>query len=449
MSFGQNIDDLVNTSLNALHGMHESWARVRVREVANLVNGFPFQSNGFNDKTGTPIVRIRDVTSGVPGTYYDGSTNDPKMTWIENRQIAIGMDGDFNCRVWNGGAALLNQRVCTLEANENFYSQKFLAFVLPGYLNLIHEHTSSVTVKHLSSLTVREIPLPLPPLNEQRRIVEKIETLFAQLDHGEVALREVQKLLARYRQSVLKAAVTGELAVDWNPVCLGDLLEDIRYGTAKKCRPDGDGIAVLRIPNVVGGSISLQDLKFTELDGKEIAKLSLALGDVLIVRSNGSANLVGRSAVVDADAVGLAFAGYLIRLRVDQERLLPRFLHLVLNSPSVRARIERQARSTSGVHNINSEEVKAIGFDLPPLSVQCEIIERVEHQIECLEILEAACQSELTRSAALRQSILKDAFSGKLVPQDPSDEPAAELLARIRAERGTATRKNLRRKENA
>ena len=215
MSFGENIDELVENSTNGLHGTHPTWERVKVGEIATLVNGFAFKSGGFNDADGTPIVRIRDVTKGAPGTFYKGPVDDPRMTWIENGQIVIGMDGDFNCRVWTGGKALLNQRVCTLSTNEKLYSQRFLAFALPGYLKLINNHTSSVTVKHLSSLTVRDIPLPLPPLNEQRRIVEKIETLFARLDKGEEALRDVQKLLARYRQSVLKAAVTGQLTADW------------------------------------------------------------------------------------------------------------------------------------------------------------------------------------------------------------------------------------------
>jgi type I restriction enzyme S subunit len=300
-----------------------------------------------------------------------------------------------------------------------------------------HHMTGAVGQKRVPKRFLETKALLLPPLPEQERIVEKIETLFAELDKGEKALREVQKLLGRYRQSVLKAAVTGEItgedSADWTPVVLGDLLKDIRYGTAKKCWPDGEGTAVLRIPNVVGSGIDLTHLKFTRLTAKELEKLSLREGDILIVRSNGSANLVGRGAIVTSEAVGMAYAGYLIRLRLDRKRISPAFLQIVLDSPAIRARIERHAKSTSGVHNLNSAETKAIAFDLPNLEIQAAIVEAVDEAISRITQGEAWCETELKRSAALRQSILKDAFAGKLVPQYSSDEPAENLLERIRS----------------
>jgi type I restriction enzyme S subunit len=441
MSFGESLDVLINNSTDGLLAAHPSWARVKLGEISTLTNGYPFNSAGFNTEIGEPLVRIRDISRGRPETLYKGNLSDPKIPYIANGHIVIGMDGDFNCRVWQGGRALLNQRVCTVCADEAVYSQKLLAFALPGYLKVINDNTSSITVKHLSSKTVQDIPLPLPPLPEQRRIVERIETLFARLDKGEEAVRQVQGLLRRYRQSVLKAAVTGDIigktADAWPETTLGRHLQDMRYGTAKKCLPTPHGTAVLRIPNVVGGEIDLQDLKYTDLRPKDLKTLSLKKGDMLIVRSNGSANLVGRGAVVNDDGVGLAFAGYLIRLRLNQNQLLPDYLQLVLGAPAARSAIERQARSTSGVHNINSDEVRAISFRLPSLPDQAAIVAVTESELTKVDDLESWCATELARSTALRQSILKQAFSGRLVPQDPTDEPAAALLARIRATRLT------------
>src|SRR5208282_3217914 len=107
-------------------------------------------------------------------------------------------------------------------------------------------------------------------------------------------------------------------------------------------------VPVLRIPNVSAGKIDLSDLKFADFEQKELAKLRLQEGDILVVRSNGSADLVGKPALVEDSAVGLAYAGYLIRLRPKKGTALPRFVRAMLQSPQVRKVIETNARSTSG-----------------------------------------------------------------------------------------------------
>ena len=133
------------------------------------------------------------------------------------------MDGNFNCRTWSGSDALLNQRVCKINCVKGDYSDRLLAHVLPGYLKLINDHTSAVTVKHLSSRDIEDIPLPLPPRAEQERLASKIDELFSSIDEGERVLERVRKLVEQYRQSVLKAAVTGELTREWREQHAGEL----------------------------------------------------------------------------------------------------------------------------------------------------------------------------------------------------------------------------------
>jgi type I restriction enzyme S subunit len=281
--------------------------------------------------------------------------------------------------------------------------------------------------------------IPVAPEPEQERIVAKIEELFSELDKGVESLTTAREQLKAYRQSVLKAAfsrkLTGSGAADWTEYTVGQLATDIRYGTAKKCSVDPTKTPVLRIPNVASGSIDLTDIKHTDFTADELEKLRLERGDILIVRSNGSATLVGLSALVTEEAVGYAYAGYLIRLRIDKNTILPEFLNLYLLSPMVRAGIERQARSSSGVHNVNSDEIRAIVLRVPPPPIQDQIISTVSKIQSQIDGLEFAVETELARSNALRQAILKKAFSGQLVAQDPADEPASVLLERIRAQR--------------
>jgi type I restriction enzyme S subunit len=175
----------------------------------------------------------------------------------------------------------------------------------------------------------------------------------------------------------------------------------------------------------------------------------LRAGDLLIIRSNGSVDLVGKCCVVNEQAAGMLFAGYLMRLRMDAARALPKFVYLALSSPSLRALIERTAKSTSGVNNINSEELRSLPVHLPPLEEQAEIVRRVETLFALADRLEARLRAAQTATERLTPSLLAKAFRGELVPQDPSDEPASELLKRLASSAETSATKRARRGRSA
>lgn len=209
-----------------------------------------------------------------------------------------------------------------------------------------------------------KIRVSIPPIPEQECIVARIEELFSQLDAGVETLKKTKAQLAVYRQAVLKEAFEGRLTASGPEkiVRLGDYIETPRYGTSKKCSYDDgrDRTAVYRIPNIEhkNGRISHDDIKYAQFTESELDGIRLQQGDILIIRSNGSVSLVGRAAMVcDADITG-TFAGYLMRLRISEpETLLPKFLLLFLQSHQARIYIENKAKSTSGVHNINSTEI--------------------------------------------------------------------------------------------
>lgn len=455
MSFGENIGDLVQGSTNGLLGAHSSWERVKAGEIASLLNGYAFKSEWFSDHEGTPIVRIRDIVAGHAGTFYRGPADDPKMTYIENGQIAIGMDGDFNSKLWNGGRALLNQRVCTLRADDRFYSQKFLSLVLPGYLGTINNHTSSVTVKHLSSRTVLDTPLPLPPLNEQHRIVEKIEMLFARLDQGEAALRKVQTLLARYRQSVLKAAITGQLTADWHEhggshgwkrTTLGALAKYVTSGSRGWAEFYSDsGDLFIRAQNLKRDRLELDDIAHVALrSNSEGTRARVRKGDLLITITGAN---VTKSALVERE-LGTAYVSQHVALFRPTEEVDPEFLYwFVIAEAGGRRQLETYAYG-AGKPGLNLQNIRDVRLSLPPLEEQREIAQRIRASISLQEAVLYEVSRELQASIALRKSILRDALAGRLVPQDPNDEPAAELLARIHEAREGAPKKTARKKAN-
>jgi type I restriction enzyme S subunit len=193
---------------------HPSWGRVEIGKVATIQNGAPFASTSFNtDRSGFPIIRIRDVGKNEISTWFDGDYSDDFI--VRHGDLLIGMDGDFRSSRWSGEPALLNQRVCRLIVRDSRIGQAFIEFALPAYLDAIAAETSSITVKHLSSKSIQQIPLPLPPLAEQERIVEILEEQFSRLDKALEVANQLEARIASERRSLLHSAFTGALTATW------------------------------------------------------------------------------------------------------------------------------------------------------------------------------------------------------------------------------------------
>lgn len=344
-------------------------------------------------------------------------------------------------------------------------SDYLVAFLNSIYGNIqAHGGIWGSGIQNLNVNRVRLYRIPLAPLNEQRRLVTKIEALKTRSQRVKDALSSIPALLEQFRQSVLAAAFSGALTADWrkkNPnvepvkkvliksiqeesnilpdtwglATVGDVIESLKYGTSQKCGYESVGMPVLRIPNIGNGVIEHFDLKYADLPKKEFDELRLVPGDILIIRSNGSVSLVGKSALVKESEKDFAYAGYLIRLRLNQLLIYPNYLNLCLSSHDIRMQIEVPAKSTSGVHNINSQEVKRLKIPVAPLEEQKEIVRQVQLLFKLADTIEQQYQQTFGAINQLDQSILAEAFRGALVPQDPNDEPALVLLERIRAER--------------
>jgi type I restriction enzyme, S subunit len=198
------------------------------------------------------------------------------------------------------------------------------------------------------------------------------------------------------------------LPKNWLWVKLGSLLRSLKYGTSKKCEYNSPGTAVLRIPNIDVdlGCINVEKLKYTNLLTSELEDLYLIPNDLLIIRSNGSLSLVGRTAVISEAEEGLAYAGYLVRLRSFPEYVYSRYLYFVLNTVSVRDQIEQPIRSTSGVKNINSTEIANIAIPLPPLAEQHRIVAKVDQLMALCDLLEGAIAAAQTKQTNLLNAVM-------------------------------------------
>ncbi len=199
-----------------------------------------------------------------------------------------------------------------------------------------------------------------------------------------------------------------ELPEFWQWVRFGEIAADLRYGTSKRCDYKIAGDPVLRIPNLKNGVVDVEDLKFTNLTDKERQDLSLKEGDLLLIRSNGSVNLVGRSAVIGDSLDGYSYAGYLVRVRSFPQLISTRYIHLMLESSYVRGQIEGPIRTTSGVKNINSTEISNLLISVPPLEEQKRIVTKVDQLMSLCDELEAKLNQVQQHSEKLMEATVRN-----------------------------------------
>ncbi|MCO7568117.1 restriction endonuclease subunit S [Pseudomonas sp. S 311-6] len=364
-----------------------------------------------------------------------------------------------------GTELTVNQDIKVLRPVEGI-TPRFAFYLLKGFGGKILSVCSKdgTTVQSIDSEKLEAFPLPMPPTAEQTRIVDKLDELLAKVDALKARIDGLPALLKRFRQSVLAAAVSGQLTEDWRAknvakigaegsaaetqdefawpvVRLGDVALDFSYGSSAKSKPAGD-IPVLRMGNIQGGRLAWDDLVFSS-NPEEIKKYSLQVGDVLFNRTN-SPELVGKTATYKGERPAI-YAGYLIRVRCS-ERLAPDFLNHCLNSPQGRDYCWQVKTDGVSQSNINAKKLANFRFGLPSTEEQIEIVRCVDQLFSFAEQLEAKVNEARTRIDRLTQSILAKAFRGELVSQAPEDEPASILLERIRAQRAAVPRSRRGRK---
>ncbi len=339
---------------------------------------------------------------------------------------------------------------------------------------------------------MREAQIPLAPLPEQHRIVEAIETQFTRLDAAVAALQHARTTLQRYKASVLKAACEGRLVpteaelaraegcayepadvllqrilaerrARWEasdpgkpyrepaPPDTSDLpklsegwvwvaveqIGDVRLGRQRSpehhqgpyMRP------YLRAANATWSGVDLSDVKEMNFPPKIAGNYRLQKGDILLAEASGSQNEVGKPFTWNEQILDCCFQNTLIRVRLWN--LPPGFVHLHFLRDALSGRFGRVAKGI-GIHHLGADRLSVFPIAFPPLAEQHRIVEEVDRRLSVVAALQDAIEANLARAGRLRQSILKRAFEGRLVPQDPNDEPASVLLERIRAKRGEA-----------
>lgn len=347
------------------NGLPRRWSWTKLGEVCHPPQyGWTTSASG---KGKLHLLRTTDITSGrvvwesVP--FCSDEPSDKEKYLLKDGDVVISRAGSvgYSLLLKNPKSAVFASYLIRFKP---LIDEEYVAYFLqsPSYWQSISTEKLGIAIPNVNASKLKQIPFPLAPLPEQRRIVAEIETRFTRLDAGIAALKRVRTNLKRYKATVLKAACEGKL-----------VSQDPSDEPAEK----------------------LLERILTERRAK------------------------------------WEFASYLIRLRFDPNAILSRYVVSCINSEIGRRHVVKVKHQVAGQANINSQDIRAMPISLPPLAEQHRIVAEVERRLSVAQELEATVAANLARAERLRQAILAQAFSGKLVPQDPNDEPASLLLERI------------------
>lgn len=504
------------------------WARAILDDVAEWSSGgTPSRKRADYFGGGIPWVKTGELT----GKYIRETEESLSELGLKNSSAKIFAKGSVGIAMYGatigkvsiwGIAASTNQACAVAQPLDGVVSSEFLYHFLRSEKAALVKEGKGGAQPNISQGLLKDWPIALPPLNEQRRIVDTIEAMFDEIDKGVESLQTARATLGLYRQSLLKSAFEGRLTTDWRaknadkledpktllarikserdtrykaaldawqdalatwradgekgkkpakPKRLADIKPQhipegmcpnfphqwgaTRFGNLNMTVSDGPfgsnlktsdytetGIRVIRLENIGYGEFLEEKRSFVSQDKYETIKKHSVYPRTIMVSSFVTdavrSCMVPTSiplAINKADCFATVLAG---------EHVVTEFAAYYLRSPQVFDQVEDLVHGV-GRPRINTTQLKELHFPVCSPAEQAEIVRILDEKLEAADALEAEIDAALTRADALRQSILKKAFSGQLVPQDPKDEAASVLLERIKAERAKATTAKRRR----
>lgn len=395
-----------------------NWPEVPLSSVAEVTAGGPAPQEASDfSPDGIPFVRMQDVGREHHCPNLTTSINRITEETAKRRRLRLFPKGSLLIPK-SGASVNLNHRGLL---GVDSYVVSHLAVVIPHvakvypeylyYWSLVYDPRRQAQVTSLPSLPlslINKASLPLPPLSEQRRIVDILKRADGIRHLRKQAIHTTRELIPALFVDMFGDPATNPKGLPVFP--FGDLLVDVSYGCSTKATTDPDsGLPILRMGNVTtDGRLDLDDLKYVALSDNDRRKYELAKGDILFNRTN-SKDLVGKTGLWDGRFEAIA-ASYFIRVRTDQSRLLPTYLWVFMNTSFMKRCLFETARGAIGQANINAKELKSFKIPLPSLNVQQDYEDRLS-QLRSIEVQQTSAEAI---GAASFQSLLHRAFHGEL-----------------------------------
>ncbi|MFI1834708.1 restriction endonuclease subunit S [Streptomyces olivaceoviridis] len=439
------------------------WAWATLQDVAHWGSGgTPQAKNSAYYGGGIPWAVIGDLNDSVLRTTQQTITEDglknSSAKMVPEGSVLIAMYGSIGKLALPERSVATNQAIAHAVPYRDVMDRKYLFWYLRFQRPQLIRAGKGGTQQNISQTVLKAWPIAVPPLAEQHRIVEALEEQLSRLDAAEANVRKVMQRAAALLGRVTDftsglsigsddaaapvpsdvGSIDGELPrvpADWRWMRLGELADVVGGVTKDKKKqsdPDLTEVPYLRVANVQRGHLDLEHLAKIRVPSKKAEQLRLQDGDVLM-NEGGDRDKLGRGWVWRGQIPNAIHQNHVFRARIRKDLLRPELLSWYANGAA--KWFEENGKQSTNLASISLSKIKKLPVPVPPQNEQKRIAERIEEHLIQLGHARVATERVLRQGKKLRNALLRKAFQGAFVPQNEADEPAAEVLARIAAER--------------
>lgn len=415
-----------------------NWIECELEKVVKLSSGgTPKSSNKKYYEGGTiPWLIIADLNDGY---IEKAKTNITELGLRESSAkivplgaVLIAMYGSIGKLGIANISCATNQAIAFTEKIDSNLDSKFLFYYFFSIKSYLANLGKGGAQQNISQAVLKKIPILLPPLNEQKRIVKKLDAIIPKADEINSRLERIPTILKRARQSILNQAITGGLTKEWRKknnfkdvweeTLLKSIVLSYKNGLSKRSGKEGNDTVVLRLADLSNNKIIKDNIREIKITDNEAKQYKLDYNDILVIRVNGSEDIVGRFILYDLNENWI-YCDHLIRLKYDKTKIEPYYLFYYARTNIIREYIKSNMVSSAGQNTINQRVIDNMPLLLPPLEEQKEIVRQVKTLFERLDKIEENYKKAKQYTDKITQSVLYKAFAGNLVPQDPNDKP--------------------------
>ncbi len=431
MAKGAMTDTLISTEEH-LYAIPDNWHWVRQGKVSRFINGRAYkQEELLDDVTQTPILRVGNLFTN--GSWYYSDLQLDADKYIDNEDLIYAWSASFGPFIWYGGKVIYHYHIWKIVISK-YVNKKYYYFWLLEDVERLKRVGHGTGMMHVTKDMMERAIMPLPPISEQKRIVDRIESLFAKLDEAKEKAQAVVDGYEDRKAAILHQAFTGELTAkwrsdntidrnSWQTVSVKEVCHDVKVGIVIKpsqyYTDRSKGTPAFRSANVREFHVDDFDWVYLNEEGmKENQRSIVHTGDVLVVRSGNP----GTACVVEEKYNGYNAIDILIAVP-DKNRITSEYLCAFTNSPLGRKLVAENKRGMALTH-FNVSGYSALVLELPSIQEQKEIVRIMHEMLKKEGTSKDAAEQVIAQIDTMKKAILARAFRGELGTNDPTESPA-------------------------